>query len=145
MAAHVRQAFRERAPQLDAVCGRDCIAQRALHLPLCLEDCSDSGLHVAEVVERIEDAKDVDSAFGGVLDEQLDGVVREVAVRDEVLAADQRLDGSVRRRFRQLSHVLPRVLAAADLSLEGRAAEGLHGGEADVVHHGGDRDDLVPG
>ena len=78
VAAHVREALGDRDPQLDVVGGRDRVAERALHLLLGLERRADRGLHVPKVVERIEDAEHVDTAFRCVLDEELDRVVREV-------------------------------------------------------------------
>ncbi len=78
-----------------------------------------------------------------MLDEQLDHVVREVALGDEVLTAYQRLYRGVWCDLLELAKVLPGVLVDAELCLERRAAEGLHGGEADGVHLGRDRQDLV--
>src|SRR5713101_2344932 len=135
--AHVDQSLRERAPKLDAVGWGDCVAQRALHPLLGLERGSDRGLHVAEVVQRVEDAEDVDSVFGRVLDEELDRVVGEVAIGDQVLAADEGLDRSVRRRLVQLAEVSPWIFAPPHLRLEGGAAERLHRGKPDGIHLAG--------
>ena len=143
VAAHVHQAFRKRAPQLDVVRGRDRIAERSLHLLLRLEGRRDRGLHVAEVVERIKDAEHVDARFGGVPDEQLDRIIREVAFRDEVLAPDQRLYRRVGCGLVELAQEVPRVLVDEQLRLERRAAESLHRREADGVLLGCDRNDLV--
>src|ERR1700693_2111354 len=101
VAAHVYQALGQRTPQLEVVGGRDGVAQSALHLLLRLQCGPYRRLHVAEVVERIEDAEHVDAALGRVLDEELDHVIGEVALGDEVLSAAQRLDGRVRSRLVQ--------------------------------------------
>src|SRR5256885_626578 len=83
------------------------------------------------------------AGFGRVLDEQLHRVIREVAFGDEVLAADQRLYGRVGRGLVELAQEIPRVLVDEQLRLERRAAESLHRREADGVHLGCDRNDLV--
>src|SRR5438105_9225716 len=143
VAAHVDQALGERSPQLEVVRGRDRVAQRALHFLLRFGRGRDRRFHVAKVVERIEDSKYVHASLRGVLDEQLDGVIGEVALGDQVLAADQRLDRRVWRRLVQLAEKVPRVLVDEELRFKRRAAERFHGGKADGVHLGRDRNDLV--
>ena len=78
-----------------------------------------------------------------MLDEQLDCVIGEVALGDEVLATYQRLDRRVRRRLVQLAEKVPWVLVDQELRFKCRAAKRFHGGEADGVHLGRDRDDLI--
>ena len=119
------------------------VAQSALHLFLRFQRCRDRRLHVAEVVERIEDAEHVDAALGRVSDEQLDHVVGKVAIGEQVLSPDQRLDRGVGRGLGQVSEILPRVLAAADLRFKCRSTESLHGCEADRIHLRGYRHYLV--
>src|SRR6185437_9644680 len=143
VAAHVDQALGQRAPQLEVVRRGHGIAERALHMLFGLERRTDRCFHVAQVIERVEDAEHVDAALGRVLDEELHCIVGEVAVGDQVLAADERLDGRVGRRLVQLSQVLPRVFPAPHLRLKRRAAESLHGDEAELVHLGRDGDDLI--
>ena len=141
--AHVDQAFGKRAPQLEAVGRGDRVAQRALHPLLRLHGGGDRRLHVAEVVEGVEDAKDIDAVLGRVLDEQLDGVVGEVAVGDEILSANQGLDRRMWRRLVQLAQVCPRIFAAPHLGLKGGAAERFHRDKSERVHLGGNRHDFV--
>src|SRR5438034_1614388 len=143
VASHVDQALGQRAPQLEVVRRRDRVAQRALHLLPGLQRRGDRRLHVAEIVERVEDAKHVDAALRGVIDEQLDDVVREVAFGDEVLAAYQRLDRRVGSGLVELAQEFPRVLVDLQLRLERGPAERLHGREADGVHPRRDRHDLL--
>ncbi len=66
------------------------------------------------------------------------------AIGDQVLAADERLDRSVRRRLVQLAEISPRIFAPTHLRLEGGAAERLHRGKPDGIHLAGDRNDLGP-
>ena len=143
MAAHVDETLGERTPQLEVVRGRDRVTERALHLLFCFQRSCDRRLHVADVIERVKDSKHIDTAFGRMLDEEFHDVVREVALRDEVLASDQGLDRGIRRHLVELAQVLPRVFVDAELGLERRPSEGFHGGKADRVHLGGDRQDLL--
>ena len=69
VAAHVGKALRERAPAFDVVRRRDRVAERSLHALFRLQHSCDGGLHVAKVVERIENAEHIDPAAGGVFDE----------------------------------------------------------------------------
>ena len=78
-----------------------------------------------------------------MLDEQLNGVVGEVAVGDEILAANQGLDRRMWCRLVQLAQVGPGIFATPHLGLEGGAAERLHRDESERVHLGGHRHDLV--
>ena len=79
-----------------------------------------------------------------MFDEELDNIVGEVAIRDQVLAADQRLDRGARCGLVQLAQVRPWIFAAPHLRFEGGATEGFHGDEAEPIHLGRDGHDLVP-
>jgi hypothetical protein len=77
-----------------------------------------------------------------VLDEELDRVIRVVAMTDQVLAAHQGLQRRVRRRLPEGAQVVPGIVAHAEVGLEGGAAERLDRVEADGVHLLRDRQDL---
>ena len=141
--AHLDQALGQPAPQLQPVDRADRVAQRALGPALRLPRRPDRDLHVAEVVQGVEDAEDVDPAVRRGRDEELHRVVGVVAVPHQVLAPDQGLYRSVRSRLVQPAQVVPGVLAELQIGLEGRAAEGLHREQADGVQLPGDGEDLV--
>src|ERR1700687_3456082 len=143
MTAHVDEALRQRGPQLEVMRGRDGIAERSLDPLLGLQSSSDGRLHVAKVVEGVEDSKNVHAAFRRVLDEELDGVIGEVALGDQVLTSDQRLYRCVWSDLGQLAQEFPWIFVSAELRLKGGAAKRLHCGKTDGVHLFGDRDDLI--
>ena len=143
VAAHVHEAFRHGAPQLEVVRRRDRVAERALHPLLGLQCGRDRSLHVAEVVKGVENAEDVDSVLGRVLDEELDHVIRKVPFRDQILAADQGLDRRVRRCLVQLAEKFPRVLVDDKLYFKRGTAKRFHGRKAKGIHLRGDGYDLL--
>ena len=59
------------------------------------------GLHVREIVERIEDAEDIHAALGGVLHETGDDVRRIARVADGIRAAQEHLETDVRHALAQ--------------------------------------------
>ena len=84
-------------------------------------------LHVADVVERVEDAEDVDAPGVRLLDELLQDVVGVVPVADDVLPAQQHLEGGVGHLLLQLGDALPGVLLQeAEAGVEGGPAPHLH-------------------
>ena len=86
-----------------------------------------AGLHLVDVVERVEDAEDVDAGRGGLAHEGLGDLGRVRRVADRVAAAQQHLDGDVRQRLADGGEPLPGVLAEeAERDVVGRTAPGLH-------------------
>ena len=75
-----------------------------------LPDRLDGRLHVARVVERVEDAEDVDAGPRGETDELADHVVGVVAVAEHVLPAQEHLKAGVGQGRLERAHALPRVL-----------------------------------
>src|SRR5699024_5417748 len=67
--------------------------------------------HLVDIVQRVEDAEDVDAGVGGFLHEGIGdlGWVRRVA--DRVATAQQHLDRDVRQRLAELLESRPRILA----------------------------------
>jgi len=80
-----------------------------------------------DVVERVEDAEDVDARGGGLRAEALDHVVGVVGVADGVGAAQQHLKGDVGDLLAQALEAAPRALVQeAHRDVEGGAAPHLH-------------------
>ena len=89
-------------------------------------DRLDGRPHLADVVERVEDAEDVDAGRRRLLDERLRHRGRVGRVADRVAAAQQHLQADVRHGRAQLGQPLPRVLGQeAQRHVVGRAAPGL--------------------
>ena len=75
--------------------GAGGVADGALRVLADLLDCGDGALHVAGVVQGIEDPEDVHAVFGGPLDEVVDDVVAIVAVAQQVLATQKHLQAAL--------------------------------------------------
>ena len=86
----------------------------------------DRRAHLVDVVERVEDAEDVDAARGGLADERVGDLGRVRRVAHGVAAAQQHLDRDVRQRGAQAVEALPRVFAEeAERDVVRRAAPRL--------------------
>ena len=110
-----------RAGQVAGVAERDLRDRRA-----GLAHGLDRRAHLLDVVERVEDAEDVDAGLGGLGDEGVGdrGGVRRVA--DRVAAAQQHLQADVRHRLAQPGEPVPRVLGEeAQRHVVRRPAPGL--------------------
>lgn len=142
--AHVLELFGE----LDEVLGRVngagriadcCLADAIVHFA-ALHRLA----HVARVVERVEDADDVDAVIDGLLDELLDDVVGVVLVAENVLPSQKHLQLGVGHRLAQLAQSLPRILVEeAQAGVERRAAPALNRIVTDLVELIGDGEHLV--
>ena len=114
--------------------GAGGVADGALDVAAVLLDEADGGLHVAEVVEGVEDAEDVHAVLDGEADELLEDVISVVAVGDDVLAAEEHLEAGVLDAGAELAEAVPRVLVEeADAGIVGGAAPDLKGEEADLI------------
>ena len=82
--------------------------------------------HLVDVVQRVEDAEDVDAGGRGLGDEGLGHARRVRRVADGVASAQQHLEVDVRQRLAQGRQALPRVLAEeAQGDVVGGASPGL--------------------
>ncbi|SAQ30229.1 Uncharacterised protein [Klebsiella oxytoca] len=102
------------------------------------------GFHIARVVHGVEDAEHVHAVFDGALSEALHHVIGVVAVAEEVLAAEQHLQGGLRHGLFELAQADPGVLAEeADAGVKGGAAPAFEGAVAHVVELSGDGEHIV--
>ncbi len=91
-------------------------------------DGLDGRAHLLDVVERVEDAEDVDAGVGGLLHEVLGHLGRVRRVADGVAATQQHLQADVGHRCAQLRQPLPRVFGQKpQRHVVGRAAPALQG------------------
>ena len=97
----------------------------------------EGGFDVAEVVEGVKDADDVDAVFDAQLDKLLHHVVVVVLVAQQVLAAQKHLQAGVRHVFADVPQTLPGVFSQiAQAGVEGGSAPALHAVIAGLVHLG---------
>ncbi|CQE86165.1 Uncharacterised protein [Salmonella enterica subsp. enterica serovar Typhimurium str. DT104] len=106
--------------------------------------CLQGGFHIARVVHGIEDAEHVHAVFHCPLNEAFHHVIGVVAIAEQVLAAQQHLQGSLRHGFFELAQAQPRVFAEkADTGVKGGAAPALQRPVAHVIERGGNRQHIV--
>ena len=109
-------------------------AQGGLSVLASLLDGLQRHHEVARVIQRIEDAEDVDAIDGHALDTLLDDVVGVVAIAEDGLAAQQHLVRGVGHCLLELAHALPRIFVEeADAGVEGGAAPGFERPETGLV------------
>src|SRR5450830_1736213 len=113
----------------------DGVDHGALEVLAGLLDRRGGGLEVADVVERVEDAKDVHAVLGRLVDEAAHDVVTVVAVADDVLAAQEHLQRRAHDVLLDEPQALPRVFVEkAQLGVERGASPALERVEAHLVH-----------
>ncbi|CQI67154.1 Uncharacterised protein [Salmonella enterica subsp. enterica serovar Typhimurium str. DT104] len=106
--------------------------------------CLQGGFHIARVVHGIEDAEHVHAVFHCPLNEAFHHVIGVVAVAEQVLAAQQHLQGSLRHGFFELAQAQPRVFAEkTNTGVKGGAAPALQRPVAHVIERGGNRQHIV--
>ena len=102
------------------------------------------GLHIARVVHGIEDAEDVHAVFHCPLNEAFHHVIGVMAITEQVLAAQQHLQGSLRHGLFKLAQAQPRVFAEkADTGVKGGAAPALQRPVAHIIELSGNRQHII--
>ncbi|CAB3275315.1 hypothetical protein SVZ_N_04410 [Salmonella enterica subsp. enterica serovar Typhimurium] len=102
------------------------------------------GFHIARVVHGIEDAEHVHAVFHRAFDEAFHHVIGVMAITEQVLAAQQHLQGSLRHGLFKLAQAQPRVFAEkADTGVKGGAAPALQRAVAHVIERGGNRQHVI--
>ena len=72
--------------------------------------CSSHGsLHVADIVQCVEDTDDIDTVLDSSLDECIDNVVSVVLVAEQVLTAEKHLKGRVGHVLLENTETFPRI------------------------------------
>ena len=92
-------------------------------------------LEIAWVVERVENTEYVHTVFSGLLDELVNHHVLVVAVTEEILAAQQHLQATIRHQLAECPQALPGIfIKEADAGVKGCAAPALHTPKTGLVH-----------
>ena len=102
--------FRKADEIIDGMDGRRRIAQRYLTASAVFLRGDDRLLQVADVVQRVENADDVDTVFDGLFAEQIDDVVGIVAVAQYVLPSEKHLQLRVLTDGADFAKPFPRIL-----------------------------------
>ena len=115
------------------------VADGSLHHTAVLLDELHGGLHVAGVVQGVEDTHHINAVFNGLLAEGLYHVIRVVAVAQNVLAAQQHLQLGVGKALLQGAQALPGVFVQkAHAHVKRGAAPALQGPVPNAVQYGQD-------
>ena len=142
--AGLQQLFSQVKPGLQGVGRTGGVGERPLSVGAVAAHRLQGGFHVARVVHGVEDAEHVHAVFDGALSEALHHVIGVVAVAEEVLAAEQHLQGGLRHGLFELAQADPGVLAEeADAGVKGGAAPAFKGPVARVVELSGDGEHIV--
>jgi len=148
-AGHVLDADRVRAEPgqflgqldepVDGVDWADGVADGALHVAALALDHFHGVGHVADIVQGVENAKDLDAALDGTGDEFLHQVIGVVAIAHDVLPAQEHLEGGIGHLLLEGADPLPGILVQEPHGrVKGRAAPHLDGMVAHLVHLAGD-------
>ena len=142
--AHVLDALRDIRPVLQGVGIAESVGKSDLCLRALLLACVHCGLQVAEIVQAVKDADDVNAVCDGLLDEVFHDIVGVVVVAEDVLTAEQHLELGILEALLQETKPLPRILVKeTQAGIEGRAAPAFHGTVPDLVHLVDDRQHFV--
>ena len=132
--AHLLEVLGEADEVIVVMHRADGVAQRNLGPAAVLLHGLNSLAQVADVVQRIEDADDIDAVFDGLLAEFLDDIVGIVLVAQNVLAAEEHLQLRLGHVGLQGAQALPRVLVQeAHADVKRRTAPALQRPVAHVV------------
>ncbi len=102
------------------------IAQCALGVRAVAAYRAERRFHIARVVHGVEDAEHVHAVFHRAFNKTLHHIIGIVTITEQVLAAQQHLQGGLRHGFFQLAQANPRVLAEkTNTGVKGRAAPAL--------------------
>ena len=105
-----------------------------------------SDLEVVGIVERVENADDVDAVFDRCTHEAADDIVGIMLVAEDVLASQKHLELGVGHFCADLAQTLPRILVEkAQADVEGCTAPAFNGVESGLIHLFEDGLELVIG
>ena len=130
--------------QLDVVHRADGVTDAAFHRGAAFLGGFDRDLDIAQIVERVEDAENIDPHVGRLFDEALDDIVGVMAVTHAVLSPEQHLERGLGHFLFELQGPLPRVFVQkADAGVERGAAPHLQREEADGIQLFRDREHIL--
>ena len=116
--------------------GGDGVAHGGLHLAAVLPGGLDGLFQIPHIVQRVENADDVDAVFNGLAAESVHHIVGIVLVAQDVLATEQHLQLRVLHVLADGPQPLPRVLVQeTHTGVEGGAAPALQRVVADGIQH----------
>ena len=134
--AHLLQFLGQLDEIILVVDGGNGVRQGGFHNTAVLLRGADGLLQIAHIVERVENADDVDAVFDGLAAESIHYIVGIVLIAEDVLPAEEHLQLGVGQGLAQLAQALPRVfLQKAHTRIKGSAAPAFQRPIADRVQH----------
>jgi len=104
----------------------DRITDRALGMTATFQGLVNCNLDIAEIVQGIEDAQDINPVFDRMADEQPDHLIRVMTVAEDVLAPKQHLELGVGNVFFDQAQALPWIFVQeTQAGVKRRAAPAL--------------------
>ncbi len=124
--SHVGQILGHLDIQFDVVHRADGVTDAAFHRAAAFLGGFDRHFNIAQIVERVKDAENIDPHFGRLFDEALDDIVGVMAVTHAVLSPEQHLERGFGHFLFELPSPLPRVFVQKpDTGVERGAAPHL--------------------
>ena len=137
--SQILELFRDVDKTVHAVDGTDGIADGGFDMFAAGFHFSHGPFDVADIVQCVEDAKDVDAIGGGPFDEPFQHIVGIVPISDQVLPAEQHLELGIGHGGTQGAEPFPGILfEEAKARVEGGATPDLERPIADGVELLGD-------
>ncbi|TKS64418.1 MAG: hypothetical protein EWM73_00498 [Nitrospira sp.] len=137
--SQILQLFRHVDEAVHAVDGTDGIADGSFDMFAAGFHFSHGPFDVADIVQCVEDAKDVDAIGGGPFDESFQHIVGIVPISDQVLPAEQHLELGIGHGGTQRAEPFPGILLEeAQACVESGATPDLERPIADRVELLGD-------
>src|SRR5262249_31496863 len=126
IAAEILESFGHLDKLLDRVQRRNGVTKGALRVLAGAPNSLQGAAQITDVVEGVEDPKDIHAVLGRLSDEAIDDSILVVAIAEQILAAEKHLEPSVRHEFAKGTQALPGILVEeADAGIISRPAPAL--------------------
>src|SRR5262249_14341613 len=99
IAAEILESFGHLDKLLDRVQRRNGVTKGALRVLAGAPNSLQGAAQITDVVEGVEDPKDIHAVLGRLIDEAIDDSILVVAIAEQILAAEKHLEPSVRHEF----------------------------------------------
>ena len=137
--SQILQLFRHVDKTVDAVDGTDCIADGSFDMFAARFHFPHGPLDVADIVQGVEDAEDIDAVGGRPFNEPFQYIVGIVPIADQVLPAEQHLELGIGHGGAQCAKPFPGIFfEKAQTRIEGGATPDFERPIADSIELLGD-------
>jgi len=107
-------------------------------------DCPGGAFVIALIVNRIENAENIDAHLGSLFHKRVNQIVGIVPITHQILPAQKHLKLSIGHEFLQFTRPVPGVFAQEAMGyIECRPTPDLHGVEATFIHFRGHQSHII--